>query len=45
MKGTHKHMEDSLKRFDDHRCLPQSKESKYLRTLGNEGTTLFFGQF
>ena len=28
MKGTHKHMEASLKRFNNHRCLSQSEENK-----------------
>jgi hypothetical protein len=30
MKGTHKHMEASLKCFENHRCLSQSGESKFM---------------
>ena len=37
LKSTHKHTETWLKRFNDHRCLSQSEESKFMWTYGKDG--------
>ena len=37
MKGTHKHTEALLIHFDNHRCVSQSEECKYMWTNGKDG--------
>jgi hypothetical protein len=45
MKGTNKHMEDKLIRFETYRGLPPSEENKYKLTHSKDGTMNFLFLF